>query len=158
MGYKYRQRKLSIMKRSKAVLLMAATISAVIVSGCTSEPSANDLQTQADQKQEEVMERMQQNAISMDISAVFESEGESVLQIRNTGTSTISTGNISVSVANKNSECRTVEDLAPGNLYDCETSIEFPGAGETVTMKVQQQGTSLSTYNCTVESVESVAC
>ncbi len=149
---------LPLMDQSRSKILLAALFSAVLASGCTSGPSPSDIQSQAEETQDQVMERMQQNAISMDIAAVFESDGEIVLQVRNTGTKTVSTGNLSVSTDPQDSECRPVEDLPPTSLYDCETSIDFPETGKTVLLELENREKSLDTYNCTVESEESVAC
>ena len=146
------------MEQSKYKLLLAAIFSSVVASGCVSEPSVSNVQSQAEQTQDELMDRMEESSINIDISAVFESDGETIVQIRNTGTKTVSTSNITVSTTSNTFECRPVQDLAPGNFHDCRTLIEFPETGEKMSIELKDQENLLSTYNCTVEREESVAC
>ena len=142
----------------KLNLGLAAVFLAVLASGCTSGPSTSDIQSQVDETRGEVMEQVEQNSISIDISAVYKSEQESVVQIRNTGTKTLSSRNLTVETGLQSSGCQQVGDIPAGNNFDCRTSIDFPDTGETAVYEVITSETVLDTYNCTLENSESIAC
>lgn len=143
------------MKRQACTLLLVAA--AVLVSGCTQSPGA-EAEEQADRTRQQLMQQMEDQATEVDIMAAFERSGDTVLQLRNTGTRAVSTGNITVIHSGEEYICTPVQDIAPGQSGDCGVNVAFPEVGESKVFQLSVDGSRTRSFNCSVRSGEEVAC
>ncbi|EGQ43688.1 MAG: hypothetical protein J07AB43_16790 [Candidatus Nanosalina sp. J07AB43] len=141
--------------RQEAVALVLL-FTALLVSGCTQSPLGSAEASQEDVT-EELNERVKDQATQVEIITVFESSGNTALQIRNTGRRVISTDNVSVSQADNTYNCMESQTFEPTDTVECEVSNSFPQPQSFKLYNLSVAGTQKDSYNCSVGS-DQVAC
>lgn len=130
----------------------------VIVSGCTSETASDLVQQKGEMTTQKMLENLNQSQVSIEIVTAFSKEESLVLKLRNAGVAPVKSDEVTAIASGETSDCRNSDEVASGDIFDCQTSFNFPDAAKPMKIELNYNNTFQDNYTCIVDTSDSIAC